>query len=151
MGDMSPFLPPVQTALWLAAQRAAVHFAGPSRQPSAVERAGGLGGIVVGVSLAVVAVGTFARRRTTWHPWSPHHSRALVTTGPNALSRNPMYLGMVVSVAGAGVLTGAPWSSLAAAGLVASLTPQIRREEKALAANFEAEWAAYAARVRRWV
>ena len=62
-----------------------------------------------------------------------------------------MYAGMALVLVGSGLLSGRPWTALAAGGLAATLTPQIEREEAALAGLFGEEWTAYARRVRRWV
>jgi protein-S-isoprenylcysteine O-methyltransferase Ste14 len=62
-----------------------------------------------------------------------------------------MYVGMTLGLVGTGLLSGRPVTTLAAAGLVATLTPQVRREEAALAELFGDEWAAYSRRVRRWL
>jgi protein-S-isoprenylcysteine O-methyltransferase Ste14 len=62
-----------------------------------------------------------------------------------------MYVGMTLVVVGSGLLSGRPWTALAAGGLMATLTPQVEREEAALARLFGEEWTAYSSRVRRWV
>ena len=76
----------------------------------------------------------------------------LVTDGPNALTRNPMYVGM------AGVLTAhalvrrgwLPVLPLAAFVAVIDRT-QIRPEEAALRELFGEKYDAYCARVPRWL
>ncbi len=74
-----------------------------------------------------------------------HHR--LVTSGPFAVVRHPMYLGAIVQFVG-GVLLYRTWSVvlLAAAEVVTDLG-RARREEQALAAEFGREWQAYARRV----
>lgn len=83
----------------------------------------------------------------------PHRAATtLVTTGPFALTRNPLYLGNTLLLAGlAGVLAN-PWCLVAAAfevWLVTSLA--IRREEAHLAAKFGVAWRDYAQRTPRWL
>lgn len=114
-------IPPLQTAPWLAAQQAA------------------------GSLRRFLAVGT------TWHPHRPSAATRLVTDGPNAVTRNPMYLAMTLGLAGTGLLSGRSWTAVAAAGLATTLTPQIEREEAALAELFGAQWRAYTTRVPRWL
>ena len=73
----------------------------------------------------------------------------LITTGPFAWSRNPIYVGNTVLVIAAGLLFGKLWLILLAP--VAAYVTQklaIEREEKHLAAKFGKEWQDYAARVR---
>jgi protein-S-isoprenylcysteine O-methyltransferase Ste14 len=51
--------------------------------------------IMVGIVLAVAAVVLFLREGTELNPTSAAN-RKLVTTGPFGLTRNPMYLGLVM-------------------------------------------------------
>ena len=77
---------------------------------------------------------------------------SLVTTGPYALSRHPMYVGWWLIHLGAGLLRGSGWVAVTlpvavaaehfGAGLV---------EERALRAAFGDEYERYAARVPRYV
>jgi len=71
----------------------------------------------------------------------------LLTSGPFALVRHPMYLGVAVQFLG-GVLLYRTWSVvlLLAAEIVTDVG-RARREEQALAAEFGREWQAYALRV----
>jgi protein-S-isoprenylcysteine O-methyltransferase Ste14 len=82
----------------------------------------------------------------------PHRAAtALVTSGPFALSRNPIYLGNTLLMTGAALLFGSLWllaAALAAAVLVWALA--IRREEVHLAAQFGDAWTEYTQRTRRW-
>lgn len=79
-------------------------------------------------------------------------SSALVTAGPFGFSRNPLYLSQLLLMVGlACVLDGvAPLIAMVLqwAGLNWMVIP---REEHHLAARFPAEFAAYRARVRRWL
>ena len=148
---MPVLVPPVQTALWAAAQHVVARGLLERRRPSG--RARGLAVLCLagGAASAAGASARFRQRGTTWEPWAPETSSALVTDGPNAVTRNPMYVGMTLVLVGSGLLSGRPWTALAAGGLMATLTPQIEREETALAGLFGEEWAAYTRRVRRWV
>ncbi len=148
---MPVLVPPVQTALWAVAQQVAARALGHHTPPGALQKAAGVACLATGAASAAGALRQFSRRRTTWEPWAPEQSTALVTDGPNSVSRNPMYVGMALGLVGTGLLSGRPVTTLAAAGLVATLTPQVRREEAALAQLFGGEWAAYARRVRRWL
>lgn len=147
---MNLLIPPAQAVLWWGAQQwAARRFASGRR--SVALRA--LGGVAVAGAAAggVDALRRFLASGTTWHPWELGTSTHLVTEGPNAFSRNPMYAGLALGLAGTGLLTGRAWPALAALGMVATVTPQILREEASLAATFGEAWDAYAARVPRWV
>ncbi|HEX9436645.1 MAG TPA: isoprenylcysteine carboxylmethyltransferase family protein [Candidatus Limnocylindria bacterium] len=75
----------------------------------------------------------------------------LLTTGPYAASRNPMYLGHLVFLAGLALATGSP---VAVAGLLwqwLRLGARVLEDEERLDRIFGDEYRAYVARVPRWV
>mgnify|MGYP000231577150 CR=1 FL=1 len=77
---------------------------------------------------------------------------ALITDGPFARSRNPIYTGNTMLLTGVGLLTGIAWFILAA--LIAAFATQklaIEREERHLATRFGKAWDDYAARTPRWL
>lgn len=132
----------------------ALHWAAPLPWPGGVARmvlaAAGLCLACAGVALDITAALAFRRHRTTI---LPHRAAsALITEGPFARSRNPIYVANTLLVAGAGLLLGIAWLVLAAL-LAAVLTHRlaILREERHLAARFGREWDAYAARTPRWL
>ena len=76
----------------------------------------------------------------------------LVTTGANAVTRNPMYVGMAGLLV-ANALRRGSWTALlpvAAFTLVIDRV-QIAAEEIALLAHFGADYEAYLAAVPRWI
>ncbi len=102
------------------------------------------------VALAFHIKFRFDRLGTPIRPFET--STALVTDGPFAWSRNPIYLGMVVGLAGVGVVlgTGMPFV------VIPPFAWFIRRrfietEEQMLEAAFGDAYRAYKARVRRWI
>jgi protein-S-isoprenylcysteine O-methyltransferase Ste14 len=107
---------------------------------------------LAGVTLALAGVIAFNRSQTTIHPLHPEKTSALVTSGIYNRTRNPMYLGMVLVLAGVAVYLG---NALALVGLplfVATITRlQIIPEEQILRAKFGAEFDTYTERVRRWI
>jgi protein-S-isoprenylcysteine O-methyltransferase Ste14 len=105
--------------------------------------------MLAGVGLDIAAMTTMSRQRANI---LPHRSAtALVTTGPFAWSRNPIYLGNTIALSGAAFAFGNPWF-LAAALVVAIAVTQlaVKREEAHLAQLFGAEWRAYTQRTARW-
>ncbi|MFG1416448.1 isoprenylcysteine carboxylmethyltransferase family protein [Xanthobacter sp. V0B-10] len=113
-------------------------------------RTGGAGVALLGLGLDLWAVATLHRAHTNILP----HRGAdhLVTHGPFALTRNPIYLGNTLLVLGLGLALLNAW--LAAAALAAALATDhlaARREEWHLAARFGPAFTAYAARVPRWI
>ena len=112
----------------------------------------GLGDVLllVGVALDLWAMATMWRHKANI---LPHRAAtALVTHGPFALSRNPIYLGNTLLLFGAGLAFGIAWF-IPAAILAAALTAHfaIAREEAHLNARFGREWREYRLRVNRWV
>ena len=80
----------------------------------------------------------------------------LVTSGPYARTRHPLYWGNACLTLGFVMATGAGWPwflFLVGAGFFFLYRTHARREEAALAAAFPAEYAAYRGRVpgRRWL
>lgn len=111
-----------------------------------------LGGALAatGLGLDLWSLATLHRARTNILP----HRAAdhLVTQGPYALSRNPIYLGNTLLVLGLGLALANGWMMAAALGAaVATDRLAARREEAHLAARFGAAFEAYRARVPRWI
>jgi protein-S-isoprenylcysteine O-methyltransferase Ste14 len=113
-----------------------------------------LAGVLAFLGLAIGILGAIAFRRaaTTVNPMKPQTASSLVTSGVYRLTRNPMYLGLLI------VLLG--WTAFLANAL--SLLPivifilyisrfQIQPEERALESLFGAEFTTYKTRVRRWI
>jgi protein-S-isoprenylcysteine O-methyltransferase Ste14 len=70
----------------------------------------------------------------------------LITRGPYALVRHPMYLGITLAVLG-GLLLYQTWTMAALLLLPLGLTRRSRIEEKVLAAQFGEQWQDYAQKV----
>jgi len=107
---------------------------------------------VIGLCFGLVAYFQFRAAETTVHPLKPHESSALVVRGIYRVTRNPMYLGMLVILAA--------WAVWLANALAFVLLPlfvvylnrfQIAPEERALRARFGAAFTDYARAVRRWL
>jgi protein-S-isoprenylcysteine O-methyltransferase Ste14 len=79
-----------------------------------------------------------------------HAGHRLITSGPYALVRHPMYLGIILAAWG-GLLLYCTWACVFAAVVFLGLAVRARREEQALAAEFGAEWGAYCRRVPGWL
>lgn len=106
--------------------------------------------IAVGLGVDVSAMITMARHRANI---LPHRAAtALVTSGPFAISRNPIYLGNALLTIGLALATGNLWLLVAAAVEVALVTLlAIVREEAHLYALFGHELEAYKVRTSRWI
>lgn len=145
----SPNRVPWPPLIYLGAAAAALAFEAlfPMRFPASPTV--GLLLLACGLGLDVAAMVTMIRHRTNVLP----HRKAdhLVESGPFRWTRNPIYLGNTLLLAGLGFLFGSAWF-LPAATTAAILTHKlaILREERHLEARFGASWQRYAARVPRW-
>lgn len=108
--------------------------------------------VTLGGALAAAGVVAFRRRRTTVNPLTPSASSSVVSSGVYRISRNPMYLGFLLALAGWGVYLSNAGAAVLVPAFVAYMTQfQIKPEERALLATFGSEFAQYVSRVRRWV
>jgi protein-S-isoprenylcysteine O-methyltransferase Ste14 len=102
------------------------------------------------VALFVAALGMFRRAKTTLIPNRP--ASALVTHGPYAITRNPMYLSLACLYLALALLINSWWAvGMLVVVLIVIDRAVIAREERYLAAAFPEDYAAYRARVRRWL
>ena len=104
------------------------------------------------MGLAAASARQFRRHGTTVEPFDPSRATVLVTTGVNAISRNPMYVGMAGLLVAHATRLGS-WTGLLPAAVFTVFIDrvQIAAEEPALLANFGAEYEAYRASVPRWL
>jgi protein-S-isoprenylcysteine O-methyltransferase Ste14 len=106
--------------------------------------------VVVGLALMGWGFFTFRRAGTAIRPF--HSASSLVTTGPYRFTRNPMYTGLTIAYVGGALLIDSAWPLiLLPAVLVVLFITVIAREERYLSDAFSSEYAAYCARVRRWL
>jgi protein-S-isoprenylcysteine O-methyltransferase Ste14 len=90
------------------------------------------------------------RNKTPFDPAKP--TVAIVRQGPFQLSRNPMYLALLLLLAGVAVFTGSLWMCLAVPALWVVLDMTVvRPEEEYLERNFGGRYLEYKAKVRRWL
>ena len=121
---------------------------------SPTKTAGAAAGVIAlaSASMAAGAAGRFRRSGTTVDPFHPDSASTLVTNGPNAMSRNPMYVGMAGMLVANALRRGSVLALLPAAAFIAYIDRlQIAPEEAALRVKFGEEYAAYCAAVPRWL
>lgn len=108
--------------------------------------------VALGGAVAIAGVIAFRDKRTTVNPLTPSASSSVVSGGVYRVSRNPMYLGFLLALAGWAVYLSNAGAALLLPAFVVYMTQyQIRPEERALLAKFGSEYAQYASRVRRWL
>lgn len=105
---------------------------------------------VAGVALMLAAAWRMAAHRTTLLPHL--NPSALVTDGPFALTRNPIYLGDALILLGAILGWGALWALPLLPAFVWIVTRRfILPEEARLRAAFGEAFESWAARTPRWI
>ena len=106
--------------------------------------------VVVGVLIAVLASRQFAQVGTNIIPLTK--STTLVTNGMFARTRNPMYLGMVLTLAGVAWLLNCAITWLVLVVFIAIIQLHfIRHEETLMAQTFGDQYLQYQKQVRRWM
>lgn len=108
---------------------------------------------IVGVAIGVFAVVDFRAEGTTIDPHDPSQASALIEKGMYRFSRNPMYLGLAIIIAGFGIGLGDIVATVVGVGgFVAVITRlQIIPEERALKKRFKKRYDAYCDGRRRWL
>jgi protein-S-isoprenylcysteine O-methyltransferase Ste14 len=106
--------------------------------------------LAVGLGLVLSTAASLRRHHTTIKPL--HEPSTLVTEGTFRVSRNPIYLGMVLMLLGLALMLG----SATPFGVVAVFawwmhTRFIAYEEAVLSERFGDQYRTYQASVRRWV
>ncbi len=110
----------------------------------------GLLSIGYGLWLALGAIRQLSATGQNLAPWKP--TPEVVTVGPYAHSRNPIYVGMASVVLGLGYLLNNGWFSLTAVGAVIIVHRYVvLREEAYLERKFGEVYLDYKRRVRRWL
>lgn len=111
-----------------------------------------LGWVLVGTGLllAMPSAALLRLKRTTLNPIG--HPSQLVMAGWFAITRNPMYLGLAIAYVSLCICLSRPWPLVFLVVPVALLNlTVIPFEEQQMQAAFGGEYAAYRARVRRWI
>lgn len=106
--------------------------------------------VACGVALMVWAVRAFAAVGTNLSPHEP--TLNLTTAGPYRLTRNPMYIGFMLLLAGVSLVFSLEWGLIMVPVLALVLHyGVVLREEKYLIAKFGQAYTDFTSRTRRWV
>ncbi|MBP0627633.1 MULTISPECIES: isoprenylcysteine carboxylmethyltransferase family protein [unclassified Cupriavidus] len=118
-------------------------------------------GLRVGVAVAIACIGavigvsamvSFRRAKTTMNPIKPGTASLLVTDGVFRFTRNPMYLSLLLYLFAWAVYLSNWLPLLFLPPFVLYINRfQIAPEERTLSSLFEAQYAAYKGKVRRWL
>ena len=144
-------LPPMWVGVAVVAMWALHRWAPVAQLIDGWWRLVGIALIVAGATLALWGEREFARVKTGIIPG--REITTFVQSGPYRFTRNPMYLGMTIALAGVALLFGS-LSGLVVPALFAGIIRWrfIRREEAMLRTAYgEDAWRAYASSTRRWL
>jgi protein-S-isoprenylcysteine O-methyltransferase Ste14 len=148
---MLRFPPPVWTLIYLVVSAAISWLLGWPKVPGLPFAPLGIALVAAAFVLPVWAFIVFRREDTEIDPTSPTN-RKLVVTGPYRLTRNPMYLGLVIFTVGIAIWVGA-WPMFLAPIAVFATTNwgHIPFEEVKMRRQFGAAYDGYVSQVRRWI
>jgi protein-S-isoprenylcysteine O-methyltransferase Ste14 len=146
-------IPPPLAALLLAVMMwLTPSFAGVLDVPFAMRVALAVALVLCGLIISVSGIVQFRRARTTINPIKASASTSLVCNGVYRFTRNPMYVGLFLSLLGWAVYLSNPLSLIFLLVYVWFIARfQIMPEERILLELFGEPYAAYMKRVRRWV
>jgi protein-S-isoprenylcysteine O-methyltransferase Ste14 len=114
---------------------------------------GPLSGAALGIGAALVGAGSALRAwATLYNRYAQGERKSLATGGPYSWLRNPLYVANSLVLLGGFAASGL-WAWLPAAVLWFALayTLTVRHEERRLREKYGADYAAYCARVPRWL
>lgn len=118
--------------------------------PGGVRIIGGSLFAAVSAGFGLSALTVMVRQKTPFNP--AKESLTIVKNGPFGISRNPMYLSLVLMMAGIAFIQSSLWYLGAALILFFLLNHlAIKPEEKYLADKFGKQYRDYKTRVRRWI
>lgn len=108
--------------------------------------------LIIGFCIALASLFVFMQAKTTVSPKKIEQASALITTGIFRLSRNPMYLSLVLWLFAWMLFCETLWGVLVIIGFIVYLTEfQIKPEEQVLTQKFGKQYSDYKQSVRRWI
>jgi protein-S-isoprenylcysteine O-methyltransferase Ste14 len=124
----------------------------PLEMPRAIRAVAGIAIALLGGGIAVSGAHAFWRARTTLNPMRPEKTTSLVTSGIYRHTRNPIYVGDALLLAGWAAYLSSPWTLAGPVAFVLYMNRfQVAPEERALARLFGADYESYKRSVRRWL
>lgn len=108
--------------------------------------------LCVGLGISIAGVLAFRRAKTTVSPINASLTSSLVIRGVYRCTRNPMYVGFLLTLLAWAVFLANPLAVLWVVVFVLYISRfQIIPEERVLTSLFGTQYEAYKGRVRRWV
>jgi len=107
---------------------------------------------LIGVSFLVFALSHFRKHQTTINPLEPGNASKLVTSGIYRVTRNPMYVGLLLILLAWSIWLGNLSALIPVPIFILLMTAlQIKPEERALLHLFGDEYRRYQSSVSRWI
>ena len=120
--------------------------------PESARIAGALVIFAGGLAVAIAGIISFRLAKTTVNPLKPETATSLVSSGIFGVTRNPMYLGLLLALLAWTLYLSSPVALLGPVAFWLYITRfQIIPEERAMTKLFGNSFAAYCAKVRRWI
>ena len=108
--------------------------------------------VVAGAAVAASGVHAFKKAQTTVNPMTPEKSSSLVRSGIYRVTRNPMYLGFLLTVIAFGFYLQNLLAFIWCPAFILYMNAfQIKPEETMLADIFGDEFTNFKTQVRRWI
>jgi protein-S-isoprenylcysteine O-methyltransferase Ste14 len=125
---------------------AALHLARPRRLPGSKRLYSGAGWALVGAGVAISASAVGAASDVNLERPS-----TLISAGPYAISRNPMYVGWTLLYVGGALITQNAWMVGSVPVVAGLIHRDVLREEHTLERAFGEDYVRYRKRVRRYL
>ncbi|MBS9777871.1 MAG: isoprenylcysteine carboxylmethyltransferase family protein [Gammaproteobacteria bacterium] len=108
--------------------------------------------LFLGITITLLGVIEFRKKNTTLDPRHPEKTQQLVTTGIYRLSRNPMYLGFLITLISWFIALANIVSFMVIPFFVVFINRfQIKPEETLLLQKFSSVYSQYCKKSRRWI
>ena len=108
--------------------------------------------LFIGLIFIISAVIQFINRKTTVNPTKPHKTSTLVITGTYKITRNPMYLGMLLIIISFALYKASIISLILIPLFIFYINKfQIEPEEFEMIKKFGKEYEDYCKKVDRWI
>ena len=142
--------PPIIALICIVINYLSTYLINPIKFPN-IEIIGGLI-LFLGVATSMLATLLFRKDKTTVNPMNPEETTTLVTTGIFSITRNPMYLGLFLSISSTILFFGSWFGIIILMFFVWFITKfQIIPEEEAMEKLFGNKYDEYRQNVRRWI
>ena len=142
--------PPIIALICIVINYLSTYLINPIKFPN-IEIIGGLI-LLLGVVTAVLATLLFKKDKTTVNPRDPEKTTTLVTNGIFSITRNPMYLGLFLSISSTILFFGSWFGIIILIFFIWYINKfQIIPEEEAMEKLFGNKYSEYRQKVRRWI